>query len=282
MSLSDFSYVFRYPGRLASALLRDPADVWDTFRDRLAQRRERTRAPYALAADKNWEARVRGFADADAFSAAMAEFEALWPRVVAEAEGLGLRVGPESFAGFNDGDCALTRALYCLVRGAHPERIVETGVAHGFTTRFILEAFARNGCGHLWSIDRPPLDPAVRQRVGVVARPCAGRRWTLIRNSSRRALPGLLRKIGPIDLFIHDSLHTERNVLFELGQAWPALRPGGVAVIDDIDSNWGFDRFTKTRIDFRALVCEAEPVRPDERRFNRKGLFAILRKDGAR
>jgi hypothetical protein len=34
----------------------------------------------------------------------------------------------------------------------------------------------------------------------------------------------------------------------------------------------------RTHSDFRAIVCEAEPVRPDNRRFNGKGLFAILMK----
>ncbi|MGQ0742413.1 MAG: class I SAM-dependent methyltransferase [Alphaproteobacteria bacterium] len=281
MSMPDLSYAFKYPGRIARAITRDPADLWDTFRDRVAQRRENRRPPFVAGADKDWEAKLCVFAGADSFSGAIAEFDALWPEVLAMAEACGLKVGPESFAGFNDGDRGLARALYCLVRCGRMEKIVETGVAHGFTTRFILEAITRNGRGHLWSIDRPPLDPAMRERVGVVARPCAGEDWTLIRNSSRRALPGLLRNIGPIDLFVHDSLHTERNVLFELGQAWPALRPGGFVVIDDIDSNWGFEAFTKTRKDFRVLVCEAEPVRPDERRFNKKGLFAILTKDGA-
>ena len=281
MSVSDLSYAFKYPGRIARAMARDPADLWDTLRDRLAQRRERGRPPFAAETDKDWETKLRTLAGAVSFSGAVGEFDALWPDVVATAESFGLKVGPESFAGFNDGDRALTRAIYCLVRHGRFAKVVETGVAHGFTTRFILEALARNERGHLWSIDRPPLDPAMRGRVGAVARPRAGDNWTLIRNSSRRALPGLLRKIGPIDLFVHDSLHTERNVLFELREAWPALKPGGVAVIDDIDSNWGFDSFTKTHRDFRVLVCEAEPVRPDERRFNRKGLFAILFKDGA-
>lgn len=281
MSMPDLSYALKYPGRMARALVRDPADLWDTLRDRLAQRHESGRPPYIVEADKNWETNLCALAGAASFSGAIGEFHALWPEVVATAEARGLKVGPESFAGFNDGDRALTRAIYCLVRHGRFAKIVETGVAHGFTTRFILEAIARNGCGHLWSIDRPPLDPAMRNRVGVAARPCAGDRWTLIRNSSRRALPGLLQEIGPIDLFIHDSLHTERNVSFELGEAWPALKPGSIAVIDDIDSNWGFESFTKTHKDFRALVCEAEPVRPDERRFNGKGLFAILFKHGA-
>jgi hypothetical protein len=35
------------------------------------------------------------------------------------------------------------------------EKVVETGVAHGVTSRFILEALSRNGDSHLWSIDLP-------------------------------------------------------------------------------------------------------------------------------
>jgi hypothetical protein len=35
----------------------------------------------------------------------------------------------------------------------------------------------------------------------------------------------LLSCLGRIDLFIHDSLHSERNVRFELDRAWAALRP---------------------------------------------------------
>jgi hypothetical protein len=35
--------------------------------------------------------------------------------------------------------------------------LVETGVAHGITSRFVLEALQRNGGGRLWSIDVPPL-----------------------------------------------------------------------------------------------------------------------------
>jgi hypothetical protein len=130
----------------------------------------------------------------------------------------------------------------------------------------------------LSSIDRPPLDPTVRQRVGIAVPEELRDRWTFIAGSSRRCLPGLLSRLESIDLFIHDSLHTERNVRFELNHAWAHLRPGGVLVIDDIDSNGGFASFCRNISGFRALVCEAEPVRPDERRFNKKGLFAIVLK----
>jgi hypothetical protein len=90
------------------------------------------------------------------------------------------------------------------------------------------------------------------------------------------ALPRLLSRLGQVDLFVHDSLHTEHNVRFELDRVWPVLRPGGVIVVDDIDSNWGFRSSMDSFSGYASFVCEAEPVRPDVRRFNGKGLFGIL------
>ena len=61
------------------------------------------------------------------------------------------------------------------------------------------------------------------------------------------------------------------------------LRPGGAIVVDDIDVNRGFDSFVQSFSGFHSFVCEAEPLRPDLRRFNKKGLFGIvLRRAGKR
>ena len=65
-------------------------------------------------------------------------------------------------------------------------------------------------------------------------------------------------------------------MLFELKLAWSALRPGGAVLVDDVDTNNGFHRFCETVRPDRAWVCEAEPVRPDERRANRKGYFGVI------
>ena len=59
---------------------------------------------------------------------------------------------------------------------------------------------------------------------------------------------------------------------------WPTLGPKGVIVVDDIDANWAFQAFTQTIPDQLFLICEAEPIRPDLRRFNKKGLFGIVLK----
>jgi hypothetical protein len=152
-------------------------------------------------------------------------------------------------------------------------------VAHGVTSRFILEALVRNGQGHLWSIDVPPLESAWKNHVGIAVAPPLRSRWTYIKGTSRLRLPELLRKLGEVDLFIHDSLHTERNVRFELDQAWGALKPGSALVVDDIDANWGFRSFTQSCSGHHSFVCEAEPVRPDFRRSNNKGMFGLIVKD---
>jgi len=183
-----------------------------------------------------------------------------------------------SFQQWNDGDEGFVRALWCLTRHLKPDKIVETGVAHGVTSRLLLEALERNGKGKLFSIDLPPLDRALRKQVGIAVGDRFANRWKYIKGSSRRHLPALLSELGQIDLFIHDSLHSEHNVRFEMDLAWAALRPQGALVVDDVDANWGFQSFLDAFSDQESMICEAEPLRPDLRRFNQKGLFGIILK----
>jgi hypothetical protein len=89
----------------------------------------------------------------------------------------------------------------------------------------------------------------------------------------------VLAQVGEIDLFVHDSLHNERNVRFEMDMAWVALRPGGAIVVDDIDMNRGFNSFMQSFSGYNSIICEAEPLHPDLRRFNQKGLFGIILKE---
>ena len=91
----------------------------------------------------------------------------------------------------------------------------------------------------------------------------------------------MLSTLGQIDLFVHDSLHSERNVRFELDRAWAALKPNGALAVDDVDADWGFRSFTQAFPGQQAMVCEAEPLHPDMRRFNQKGLFRIILKQAA-
>jgi len=270
-------YLLRHP--LAAAdLVADPIGVVSRARDIYIADHERLRPQCPYESNADWEHRIHRHLGLSWPCPLAAEFRDLWPRVIAEMRAHGIQAGPESFGSWNDGDAGLVRAIWCLARHLQPAKVVETGVAHGVTSRFILEALQKNGRGHLWSIDVPPLERFLKKQVGVAV---AGRypdRWSYIKGSSRRRLPSLLSQLGQIDFFIHDSLHSERNVRFELDRAWAALGSGGVIVVDDVDANWGFKSFTETFSGHQSVIGDAEPLRPDLRRFNQKGLFGIVMK----
>ena len=172
-------------------------------------------------------------------------FGEVWEATLSGLAAAGLRVGLASYRGWNDGDRAEAEAIWCLVAHTRPATVVETGVARGLTSRVILERLQRNGTGQLCSVDLPAVDPGLHHEIGIAVPETLRPRWTYVAGTSRRRLPGLVRRLKRVDLFVHDSLHTGRNTGFELDTVWPALAPGGVAVVDDIDHSLGFSRFTE-------------------------------------
>ncbi len=271
-------YLSRYPLRGLRVLVGDPRETWNRIYDDYVYAAERRHAPPDYQAQPDWQAQLHAALGAPFPCSGSAESEALWPAIAATLRAQGVEIGPESFLHWNDGDPALISAIWCLIRHLKPLRVVETGVAHGVSSRFILEALALNGAGQLWSIDLPPIEHDCAEQVGIAVDERSTERWRLIRGSSRVCLAPLLAELGTIDMFIHDSLHSARNVRFELDRAWAALCPGGAIVIDDIDANDVFGGFVASHQPALALVCEAEPVRPDTRRRNGRGYFGIILK----
>jgi predicted O-methyltransferase YrrM len=119
--------------------------------------------------------------------------------------------------------------------------VVETGVAYGITSAYILQALAENGEGELHSIDLPPLGPAAEKYVGYLIPHGLRKRWNLHIGPARKLLPEVLRKNGGADAFIHDSLHTYTHMTMEFAAALAALRPGGILIADDVQGNRAFE-----------------------------------------
>ncbi len=270
------NYYRRNP-KAAAAMLGDPVGTWWRLYDRAGMYLDGLRTRHAYRPE-DWEPRLLALLGTAAGAGDVDAFWTMWPKIVGLLEAKGLRTGPQSFFSGNDGDPEFVRAIWHLVRGLGPAKIVETGVAHGVTTRFVLEALERNRAGHLWSIDLAPTDPGMAAQVGAAVEGPVAARWSLIEGSSRRRLPPLLRAIAPIDMFIHDSLHTTPHLRFELEAAWEALRPGGYIVADDIDTNSAFRDFAARHPGAAGLVCQSEPIRPDLRRPDRRGIFGVVRK----
>ena len=135
----------------------------------------------------------------------------------------------------------LGRVCYALTRALKPNVVIETGVAFGVTTAFFLKAMAANDSGVLHSIDLPPLG---KDLTGIFVPPDLKSRWRLHRGKSRRMLKPLLSTLPSVDIFLHDSLHTYRNMRFEYETVWPHLRPGGILISDDVALNQAFENFS--------------------------------------
>ena len=129
-------------------------------------------------------------------------------------------------------------SLYLIVRVLRPKCVVETGVAAGRSSAFILRGLYDNGEGKLYSIDPNP------NSGYAIPRHLKGR-WKFINATSEEALFDLLRKLNQIDVFLHDSLHTYECMSFEYKTAWHFIKKGGVLLSDDVSSNSAFQHFAK-------------------------------------
>jgi predicted O-methyltransferase YrrM len=262
----------RYAARASVAVAAQPYEGLERAIERVAQRAERVRGPWRYVPQGDAEARLHVSLGEPWPCPAQHEFEEVWSRCVARLRAEGTEIGRGAYNGWDDADAGLARVAWCLVRHLRPAVVLETGVARGLTTSIVLEGLEANGDGRLWSVDVPPLlRSELADETGSAVDAQHRRRWTLLRGSSRRMLPGLVAGLAPapVDLFLHDSMHTTRNVGFELAQVWPALAPGGVVLADDIESNRAFGTFARQHPEAEALVFEADDGR---------ALFGCLRK----
>ena len=51
---------------------------------------------------------------------------------------------------------------------------------------------------------------------------------------------------SPVDIFLHDSLHTYKNMSFEFQKSWPFINERGFLLSDDVISNNAFSDFYKS------------------------------------
>lgn len=136
--------------------------------------------------------------------------------------------------------------IYVLCRVLKPELVLETGVADGFSTSFILYALEKTKKGRLYSIDLPNQrgqELGTNKSTGWLVPNDLRKRWTLILGSSKEKLPTLLNELGKIDIFYHDSDHGYENMLFEFNLSWSFLKDNGVLISDDITDSRAFEEF---------------------------------------
>jgi len=153
-------------------------------------------------------------------------------------------------------------ALYVLCRASKPGIVVETGVASGMSSSYILRALNKNDSGKLFSIDVPwytvthnwkghATDDELKARPieeysGWIIPDGLRDRWKLFLGRSSEQLPILLNNVGPLDLFFHDSEHSYENMSWEFQTVWPSLRPGSRLLAHNVDKNNAFLDFERS------------------------------------
>jgi hypothetical protein len=128
--------------------------------------------------------------------------------------------------------------LYALARIRRPRTVVETGVANGHSTYYLLRALGRNGRGRLVSFD-------VSARAGSLLSNDERRVFDLRLLPKRRPESAFARQIEAlpdIDLFHHDSLHSYDWQTLE----YETIRrccPEALMTSEDVDGSFAFVDF---------------------------------------
>jgi predicted O-methyltransferase YrrM len=135
-------------------------------------------------------------------------------------------------------DCA---TLYGLTRWLRPMVIVESGGFIGMSSAFILKALADDklATSKFYSVELSE-DCEQGALIPDELRSCC--RFVPIRGRIEDFLNGN-ELPGSIDMFLHDSSHSYRHMLWEFRQFWSRLRDGGLLVSHDVQMNAAFSEF---------------------------------------
>jgi len=137
--------------------------------------------------------------------------------------------------------------LYALCRIIQPSIVVETGVAYGISSSYILHALKKNGKGTLYSIDDTFRPWETSEMIGAAIPDKLKENWKLIIGKSADKLKEISLLEKNIDIFLHDSLHTYKNMQFEFELMWPCIKKNGFLLSDDIADNNAFFDFYSTK-----------------------------------
>lgn len=149
--------------------------------------------------------------------------------------------------------------LYSTARHIRASRVLETGVAYGWSSLALLLALKDIDGALLVSTDMPYVRLDNEPWVGCVVPRSLTTRWDLIRLPDDQALPGAIERLRPLDLCHYDSDKTYQGRMWAYPRLWEGLRPGGVFISDDVGDNMAFFDFA-TSINVPPIVGALDKV----------------------
>lgn len=165
-------------------------------------------------------------------------------------------------SGVDMGGPADLELLYAAIRLGGAERVLETGVAYGFSSLVILTALQDREAAQLVSVDMPYPLKGTDDAVGLLVTQDLKAKWQLQRKPDRNGIFEALRTLhGPLDLCHYDSDKSYWGFRFAFPVLYDALRPGGIFISDDIQGNTFFrDFFDAKGVPYRVVPCDSKFV----------------------
>ncbi len=133
--------------------------------------------------------------------------------------------------------------IYQLAEYVKAKKVIETGVAYGWSSLALLLSLKNRHNSLLVSTDLPYFVEGSEKYVGCVISPELKSRWKLIQYPDRQALPQALKLIPTADLVHYDSDKFYEGRLWAYPLLWDTLRPGGIFISDDVNDDFGFRDF---------------------------------------
>jgi predicted O-methyltransferase YrrM len=165
--------------------------------------------------------------------------EELFPEVFAGAH-VHAAERPSTMGGPGDLDL-----LYSIAEHLKAVRVIETGVAYGWSSLAILLSLRERPGSRLISTDMPIPCGNCEEFVGCVVPPEMTSQWSVFKSADRQALPRALREMETLDMCHYDSDKSYEGRMWAYPRLWAALRDGGVFISDDIEDNVAFREFSE-------------------------------------
>lgn len=168
----------------------------------------------------------------------LTDLSELFPKVIQKAKEM------EAKAPVQMGGEGATSFLYNIIKNNKYERIIETGVAYGWSSLAILLAIKDTIESKLISNDMPYIKMNNEDSVGCVVPDELKDKWDLQRNADVNGIPKALNKFNhKIDCCHYDSDKSYTGRMFAYPLLWEALEKGGLFISDDIQDNVAFKDF---------------------------------------
>ncbi len=140
-----------------------------------------------------------------------------------------------------------TSFLHTLIKASNSTKIIETGVAYGWSTLAILLAIKDNKKASLISNDMPYIKMNNDDYVGCIVPEDLKKQWTLQRLADVNGIPKALASFNnQIDACHYDSDKSYTGRMWASPLLWNALVENGLFIADDINDNLGFKHFCES------------------------------------